>query len=205
MARYIRVLAAEFLVAGLHIYIFAYVILFAINDIVGRTIGFTLPGHKNHRTTELRGNAMKFKFFPLLGALAAIFIAATPPCFAKEPVKIALQISDNNAEKMNSTLNVAANLSRYYSEKGEEVQIEIVAFIAGLHMLREDTSPVKARLKSFKQSLPNVVFRACKNTLDGMAKKEGKVPPLVDNAHLVPAGVVKLVELSKEGYTIIRP
>jgi intracellular sulfur oxidation DsrE/DsrF family protein len=148
---------------------------------------------------------MKFKFLALLGALTAIFISPTTPSLAKEPVKVALQISDNTAEKMNATLNVAANLSRYYSEKGEEIQIEIVAYIAGLHMLREDTSPVKARLKSFKQSMPNVVFRACKNTLDVMAKNEGKVPPLVENAQIVPAGVVKLIELSKEGYTIIRP
>src|SRR4029079_6909384 len=46
--------------------------------------------------------------------------------------------------------------------KGEEVDIQIIAFNAGLHMLRDDTSPVKPRLKSFKQGMPNVAFMACK-------------------------------------------
>ena len=100
--------------------------------------------------------------------------------------KLALQISDNDKAKMNTVLNVAANVSRYYSDKGEQVDIEIIAFNAGLHMLREDTSPVKARITSFSQSMPNVKFQACANTLEGMTKKEGKEPPLVKSAHIVP-------------------
>lgn len=119
--------------------------------------------------------------------------------------KLALQISDNDKAKMNTVLNVAANVSRYYSEQGDEVQIEIVAFNAGLHMLRADTSPVRKRLESFSQSMPNVTFDACKNTMDGMARKEGKQPPLLPVSKVVPAGVVRLMELDSQGWTIVRP
>ena len=76
----------------------------------------------------------------------------------------------------------------------EEVEIEIVAFAAGLHMLRSDTTPVAARLKSFAQGMPNVKFQACANTMAHMAKKEGKKTPLVANANIVPAGVVHRFE-----------
>jgi intracellular sulfur oxidation DsrE/DsrF family protein len=124
---------------------------------------------------------------------------------AGEKHKLALQISDNDPEKMNAVLNVAANVSKFYSDKGEEIDIQIVAFNAGLHMLRDDTSPVKPRLKSFKQGMPNVSFMACENTLDSMARKEGKEPPLVDNAERVKAGVVTLIELGEKGWTIVRP
>jgi intracellular sulfur oxidation DsrE/DsrF family protein len=124
---------------------------------------------------------------------------------AGEKHRLALQISDNDPEKMNAVLNVAANVSKFYSDKGEEVDIQIVAFNAGLHMLRDDTSPVKPRLKSFKQGMPNVAFMACENTLDSMARKEGKEPPLVDNAERVKAGVVTLIELGEKGWTIVRP
>lgn len=141
----------------------------------------------------------------IAAVLAALLICAVTPGLAGDPVKLALQISDNDATKMNAVLNVAANVSKYYADKGEEVQIEIVAFNAGLHMLREDTSPVKPRLKSFKQGMQNVSFRACENTLQGMTRAEGKTPTLVDNAALVPAGVVTLIELGGKGYTIIRP
>jgi hypothetical protein len=124
---------------------------------------------------------------------------------AMEKHKLALQISDNDPAKMNAVLNVAANVSKYYSDKGDEVEIQIVAFNAGLHMLRADTSPVKPRLQSFKQGMPNVSFMACENTLESMAKTEGKEPPLVDNAERVKAGVVTLIELGEKGWTIVRP
>jgi intracellular sulfur oxidation DsrE/DsrF family protein len=106
---------------------------------------------------------------------------------------------------MNAVLNVAANVSKYYSDKGEDVDIQIVAFNAGLHMLREDTSPVKPRLKSFKEGMPNVSFMACENTLEAMTRNEGKEPPLVENAERVKAGVVTLIELGEKGWTIVRP
>ena len=72
---------------------------------------------------------------------------------------------------MNAVLNVAANVSKYYSDKGEEVDIQIVAFNAGLNMLLDDTSPVKPRLKSFKESMPNVSFMACENTLEAINRQ----------------------------------
>jgi intracellular sulfur oxidation DsrE/DsrF family protein len=64
---------------------------------------------------------------------------------------------------------------------------------------------VKPRLHSFRQGMPNVSFIACQNTLDAMTRNVGKTPPLVENAQLVPAGVVRLIELAEQGWTVIRP
>ncbi|HZL40555.1 MAG TPA: hypothetical protein VFC45_09795 [Pseudolabrys sp.] len=124
---------------------------------------------------------------------------------AMEKHRLALQISDNDPAKMNAVLNVAANVSKYYSDKGDEVEVQVVAFNAGLYMLRADKSPVLERLKSFKQSMPNVSFDACENTLDAMTRNEGKEPPLVENATRVKAGIVTLIELGEKGWTIVRP
>ena len=143
-----------------------------------------------------------------LRALFAAFLllpVAFAPASAMEKHRLALQISDNDPAKMNAVLNVAANVSKYYSDKGDEVEIQIVAFNAGLNMLRADKSPVLERLKSFKQGMPDVSFMACENTLDAMTRVEGKEPPLVDNATRVPAGVVTLIELGEKGWTIVRP
>jgi intracellular sulfur oxidation DsrE/DsrF family protein len=142
----------------------------------------------------------------LLTLLAALcFAAPTVLQAAAEPHRLALQVTDNDADKMNAALNVAQNVSVYYSGKGQEVEIQIVAFNAGLHMLRDDTSPVKSRLKSFSEGMPNVTFKACQNTLENMSKREGKAPSLVGNADLVPSGAVTLIELSEKGWTILRP
>ena len=121
-------------------------------------------------------------------AAAILAVLAAAPGLAREPHKLSLQISDNDPDKMNAVLNVAANVSKYYTDKGEEVEIQVVAFNAGLHMLRDDTSPVKPRLKSFGESMPNVSFKACENTRQGMAKREGKLPPIVSEAEMVPSG-----------------
>jgi intracellular sulfur oxidation DsrE/DsrF family protein len=143
-----------------------------------------------------------------LGALAlALWVAVVglAPAWAGDVHRLALQITDKDPQKMNAVLNVAANVSRHYSEIGQQVEIRVVAFNLGLHMLRDDTSPVKERLQSFAQSMPNVVFDACNNTLQGMAKKEGKVPPLVNNAVVVPSGAVELMELAEKGWVVLRP
>ena len=143
-----------------------------------------------------------------LAAMLALAFSmfAAPVMAAEDGVRhLALQISDNDPQKMNTVLNVAANVSRHYSELGQEIEIEIVAFNAGLHMLREDTSPVADRIKNFAAGMDNVTFNACGNTLAGMTKKEGKAPPIMDFAKHVPAGVVTLMELDSAGWTVIRP
>jgi intracellular sulfur oxidation DsrE/DsrF family protein len=136
---------------------------------------------------------------------AALTLLSTAAWADTKPHKLALQISDNSPDKMNAVLNVAANVSRFYSNKGEEVEIEIVAFNAGLHMLRSDTSPVKARMASFQKSMTNVAFKACGNTMAAMERKEGHKIPLFAGIPVVPAGVTRLIELSEQGWTIIRP
>ena len=118
---------------------------------------------------------------------------------------LALQISDNDPQKMNTVLNVAVNVSKHYQDLGEEVEIRIVAFNAGLHMLRTDTSPVLERLTAFEQSMPNVSFAACGNTIDTMTAKEGSAPPISDHADRVAAGVAELMMLDETGWTLIRP
>jgi intracellular sulfur oxidation DsrE/DsrF family protein len=144
---------------------------------------------------------------PILLALALV-LAGGPSFAAGKVHHLALQISDGSEEKMTAVLNVAANVSRYYSDVGDEVEIRIVAFNAGLNMLRLDKSPVLDRLKSVGDSLPNVAFEACANTREGMARAEHKTPeeiPLLPAARMVPAGAVELIELNEKGWTIVRP
>ncbi|PHR18344.1 MAG: hypothetical protein COA37_20440 [Hoeflea sp.] len=138
-------------------------------------------------------------------ALFAVALMAMPSIAGAADHKLVLQISDNDPQKMNTVLNVAANVSRLYSEKGEEVDIKVVAFNAGLHMLRPDTSPVSERISNFSASMPNVAFQACNNTREAMAKKSGKDVPIFEFAEVVPAGVVSIIELNEQGYTIVRP
>jgi hypothetical protein len=119
--------------------------------------------------------------------------------------KLALQVSDDDETAMRSALDMASNVSRSYSAKAHEVEIRIVVYGPGLDMLRPDRSPVLDRLKAFQQSMPNVTFAACRNTLDTLERKEGRRPELVPYAEIVEAGGAELIELHEQGYAIIKP
>ena len=119
--------------------------------------------------------------------------------------RLALYITEAELGKMNSVLDVAANVSRHYSSIGEEVEIQIVAYNDGLHMLRTDTSPVRKRLENFMLSMVNVTFQACGNTLDTMTRNEGAQPPLIEGTEVVQTGVAHLLALDEEGWTLVRP
>lgn len=137
--------------------------------------------------------------------LASAVLSATAARAEHTAHKLAIQISDADPEKMRGVLDVAANVSRHYSERGEEVEIQVIAFNAGLQMLRADTSPVTERLATFRKSMVNVEFKACGNTIDTLARNEGKPIPLLPDVEVVQTGVATLMELAEHGWTIVRP
>jgi intracellular sulfur oxidation DsrE/DsrF family protein len=136
-------------------------------------------------------------------------LASTPTAqgVAKKAHLLILQVNTNEPAMMNLALNNATNVEQYYKDLGEKVEIEIVTFGPGLHMLRDDTSPVKDRLKRLKElAFPGKVqFSACNNTKQGMEKTEGKPVPIVSDATIVPSGVVRLMELQEQGWSYVRP
>ena len=133
-------------------------------------------------------------------------LAATPPAAAsKKAHRLVLQVNSNEPATMTLALNNATNVEQYYKDLGETVEIEVVTFGAGLHMLRDDTSPVKDRIKAIAEKNPAISFKACGNTQENMGKAENKAIPLVAQATLVKSGVVRLMELQEQGWTYIRP
>jgi intracellular sulfur oxidation DsrE/DsrF family protein len=139
---------------------------------------------------------------------AAVFVAgdaaARAPA-AKKQHHLILQVNTNDPAAMNLALNNATNVVQYYGELSEKVKVEVVAFGPGLHMLREDTSPVKARIETMALSAPEVSFKACGNTRDSMHKAESKDIALIPQAQLVKSGVVRIMELEERGWTYVKP
>src|SRR5690349_5990208 len=114
-----------------------------------------------------------------------------------KPHRVAIQVDQNDPDVMNLALNNARNIIEHYREKHEDVEVEIVTYGPGLHMLRDDTSPVKDRIKQMANasSPSKIVFAACNNTKQGMEKREGKAITIIPQATIVPSGVVRLMEL----------
>jgi intracellular sulfur oxidation DsrE/DsrF family protein len=121
--------------------------------------------------------------------------------------RVSIQVDQNDPQVMSLALNNATNIIEYYRAKNEEVDVDLVTFGPGLHMLRDDTSAVKDRIKHLKElAFPGKIqFSACNNTKQNMEKAEGKAVPIMADATLVPSGVVRLMELQEQGWSYVRP
>ncbi len=119
--------------------------------------------------------------------------------------RLVIHVDDADPQRMNLALNNTANVNNYYQDKGEEVQIEIVTYGPGLHMLIAESSPVADRVKSFSQNFDIISFQACANTHENMSRKAGKPIELLPQARMVPSGVIHLMERQEAGWTYLRP
>ena len=148
-------------------------------------------------------------FVRRLAAIALMSMAFTSPSAAADgkPHRITIQIDQNDPQIMNLVLNNATNVIEYYRDKHEDVNLDIVAYGPGLHMLRADTSPVQDRIKRLKDMVfpGKIQFSACNNTRQGMEKAEGHPIPLLPDATVVPSGVVHLNELQEQGWSYVKP
>lgn len=123
---------------------------------------------------------------------------ANPEPNAKEHVVV--QVSEANPHLWNMALNNAANMTHYFGHG--HVQVVVVAYGPGLKMLMHN-SKVAHRLQSL--SAQGIEFDACHNTMEHMKRMTGHLPKLVPSAVVVPAGVVRIIQLEQHGYQYVKP
>jgi hypothetical protein len=142
-----------------------------------------------------------------IAALLSIPLVSGSLAADAKPHRVSIQVDQNDPQVMNLALNNATNVIEYYRAKNEDVDVDIVTYGPGLHMLRDDTSPVKDRIKRLKElAFPGKMqFSACNNTKQNMEKAEGKAVPIISEATIVPSGVVRLMELQEQGWSYVRP
>ena len=142
------------------------------------------------------------------GLMSLLLFTLSPGVRAAQPIndkpfadtKIVLQISDPNPFKQTLVLNVAGNILKHYGQ--DRVDLEVVAFGPGLRLLFANNAN-KARIAALASS--GVRFSACSNTIRNMTAKLGYEPKLNPVAQRVSAGVVRIVDLVHDGYTLVKP
>ena len=142
-----------------------------------------------------------------LAFLLSFAVAASAFAAEGKSHRVAFHVDQNDPEVMNQTLNNVGNVIDYYRARNEEVDVDIVAYGPGLHMLRADTSPVVDRIKRLKDMVfpGKIQFSACNITKTAMEKREGHAVAIVPEATVVPSGVVHLMELQEQGFSYVRP
>src|ERR1700676_3959372 len=105
----------------------------------------------------------------IFGLLAATVVATPATALSTSAAcenkhRLVLHVDQGDINKMNLALGNTSNVAQHYKSLGDDVEIEIVSYSQGLHMLREDTSPVKERIRMQREQVRTVVFSACDNT-----------------------------------------
>jgi intracellular sulfur oxidation DsrE/DsrF family protein len=139
-------------------------------------------------------------FLALLCAFAVpqLALAQDEKAFAEH--KFVLQISDMDPSKQTLVLNVANNILKAYGT--DQVDIEIVAFSAGLRLLFEDNANA-GRIDGLAQS--GVRFFACQNTINNMSNTLGRQVKVNSHASSGKGGIVRIKELTDQGYLLVKP
>lgn len=119
--------------------------------------------------------------------------------------RMVIHVDSADRDVMTEALSNAANVIDHYRAAHQSVALELVANGAGTHMLREDTSPVRDRLRAMHAKYPEIVFSACAISLGHMAKAAGHELALVPQARLVPSGAVRILELQEQRWSYMKP
>ena len=141
---------------------------------------------------------IKTVFCSVITALALLGLVSCASVAKEGKEGLVIQVSDNSPSTWNQALNVAENVPANY---GAPLDVEIVVFGQGMHMLKYD-SEVGARLK--KAAAGGVALRACGVTMGKMKLAEKDLYPEA-GIRVVPAGVVEIMRKQKEGWYVIHP
>ncbi len=114
---------------------------------------------------------------------------------------VIMQVSDAETVHHQAVLDISNNLTKRYGQ--EMIDIEVIAFGAGVSMLFAGDNKDTARVASLQEH--GVRFYVCGNTLDTIERKTHKRPELLPGVEIVQTGVKFLIDEIKRGYIPIHP
>lgn len=157
-----------------------------------------------------------------LWALMALMMTATLPALAKEKkvTKIVYQCDFPDVKRVHLMLNTLNNAVKHYQSTLEEYEINVVALGPCLQYVMKDFKDTgfekkpyiehggpagngtAGRIKSLLMTAgDNMKIIACQNT---MKKKNVKEEQIEDYVELTPGGIIKIIDLQREGASYIK-
>jgi hypothetical protein len=163
------------------------------------------------------------KFNKIVLAVITVFMMMAVPASAEENsevIKVAYPLDFPEVHRVHFMLNTLNNLVKHYQKNFIEYEISIVAYGPGLQYTMKDFKatgfeaklylthggPVdngtQGRLAALKQLAgDNLRIFVCENT---MTEKNVKKEQLLPYVEVTPGGVLKLIELQREGAALIK-
>jgi hypothetical protein len=111
--------------------------------------------------------------------------------------RVIIQVSDDSTKTWNQALNVVENLQQVYGK--DNVEVKLVAFGFGIGILKME-SVAGPRVQDALKS--GATLLACEITMRRQKLTKDDMQP---NIGYVPGGVVEILALQKQGWSVIRP
>ena len=123
---------------------------------------------------------------------------AQPIPSMESPRQVMFTITEGEPRAIHHVLSSANNILKAYGP--ENIEMKIVVYYDGMKALLKKNREFTVRVDALMQY--DVEFVACRNT---MQTKKIKESDLIDDVSIVQAGIMELIERSKDGWINIKP
>jgi len=138
--------------------------------------------------------------------LFCILLAPALPAYAQGTQnRMVIHVDSGDAPVMNEALHNAANVIETIRGQGGTVLIEIVANGPGTAMFVDELSPVSAEVRRMHAAYPTVVMSVCAISLAHTEANMKRRLTVLPEAHVVPSGAVRIMELEEQGWAYLKP
>ncbi len=132
-----------------------------------------------------------------ISTILGVGIPAANAFHSDPKLSIVIQVSDGDPKTWGQALNVIKNIQSEYGK--DKVNVQLVVFGNGSGLLKFD-SPLANRIDDTLAS--GAIVAMCENTMKGQKLVVADMHPKIS---YVKAGIIEIVDKSKQGWTVVRP
>ena len=130
---------------------------------------------------------------------------APPQLITTTPhAQVVFHISSDRQEDAEELLDQVELVLQTYRQSGQSLRVEVVANNLGLRLLQQGQSPFPERIRQLHADYPNLVFAACGNTLERLARQHGKAINILPQAVIIRSGVASISRRQQTGWAYIK-
>jgi uncharacterized protein len=144
-------------------------------------------------------------------AIATAVTAAVPaPVAARSETpdntttKVLIHLARDDADQLSQALDDIESTLKYYREIRQSARVEVVVNGKGLELVRTDTSAFAGRIQRLQREYDNLVFAACQNTIDRLAREQGIIVRLLPGVITIDSGMAEIMRRQNQGWTYLQ-
>lgn len=121
------------------------------------------------------------------------------------PWKLIVQVSTNDTNRLNTLMDETERLLKTAKQNNEKIFIQILANADGIHLLKDDQSPMSLRVHNLnRQYSSNLLLTACGQSLKKLKATNKGAPKLLSEAKIVHSALQQVIEKQRQGWTYIK-